>query len=814
LFYENQTINNLIHLKVIPQSLEIELSHNVIETSANTIVSCRINVRGAITKTLLWPANISTDWFNSYNVTDHNNGTYTLDFSTESIPTQGYLESYTIEIFANMTNYGDANEFLTLLVHPIPTIAYVNVSLISVYQGAMVQIRANYTDENSGELIPGANCNVLWQGSYFITPISNQFDITLDTTGMSIDYYSVLITFKRASYETAFENIIVIINNKEVNISVSINSVPIFENSLIEAYFQQQINISTRVRTILGGTYLSGGIMTLISNNYMVNLTETPSTYFTKSIVLDGMYFDSGINTIFLRFEQTNYSTRIFAFQLYIRAQNIDLTTQINYQNVPENYLLEIFYNQIFNLSCRAYAEIDAQFLSGGNITFINGENEIELTESMDYWYNLSIIVSSPFFSIGPNYVYLRFVQNNYTTTTFALQIFVKQIEFHITPIGFDNIIYGNAGDQITIRLNITEQGVENYIENATVSYNWKYNNDFFNELGNGIYELKLKLPAEGSGTYQMQIMVSKEDIIYKTTAFSFIIGIYQIESPNFLPLLIIIGLVVLAGVLGVLSLRSYIILPKRRKKEAELIDKIQVYKDVNNIEALMLIQKESGLPIYTQEIGIFENDDDSFMVAGFIQAITNFSQVLIKKEFNKYKNTESLSEYSKYIIELDFNIFQLLVCDYESLRLLLFLKEKSSERLKKQLYLLTKALTSQYGEKFITFVGNITYIKNDIISIINQFLFLHYAKKFNVNEDKNYVDAIINSGELKKMEIRLYNVILSITKQNKEFSLQAPIAQIHEKNKDIVLEALDTLIKKKLIVSPYNIGVKLKKNQ
>ena len=310
----------------------------------------------------------------------------------------------------------------------------------------------------------------------------------------------------------------------------------------------------------------------------------------------------------------------------------------------------------------------------------------------------------------------------------------------------------------------------------------------------------------------QIKIFVSKEDSIYKTTEFSFIVEIRRIEPPNIFLWVVIISLIAFSGILGILSLRTYVILPQKRKREAELIDKIQVYKDVNNIQAVMLIQKSSGLPIYTQQIRIFDRDDDSVIVSGFIQAITNFSEVLIDKEFSKYKDIKTRSEYSKYIIELDFNIFYLLVCDYDTVRILIFLREKSSERLKKQLYFLILALNSQYSEKFTQFIGDINSIRNEIVYMLNQFLFIHYIEKFKVNEDKKYVDAIINSSELKKIETRLFNVILSITKENKEFNLQDPITMIHEKNKDIVLEALDTLIRKKLIISTYSAGLKPKK--
>ncbi len=92
----------------------------------------------------------------------------------------------------------------------------------------------------------------------------------------------------------------------------------------------------------------------------------------------------SGINTLFLRFEQANYTTKIFPFQLFIRAQNVNLSAQINHQDVPENYLLEQSYNEEFQISCRAFADIEGVFLSGGIITFVNGEYEVELLETAE----------------------------------------------------------------------------------------------------------------------------------------------------------------------------------------------------------------------------------------------------------------------------------------------------------------------------------------------------------------------------------------------------------------------------------------------
>ena len=71
-----------------------------------------------------------------------------------------------------------------------------------------------------------------------------------------------------------------------------------------------------------------------------------------------------------------------------------------------------------------------------------------------------------------------------------------------------------------------------------------------------------------------------------------------------------------------------------------------------------------------------------------------------------------------------------------------------------------------------------------------------------------------MESGDLTKLETRLINVISSMTKINKLFMLRSAIAQIEEKNEDLVLEALNTLIIRKIIISPYSSEIRQKKER
>ncbi len=811
-FYENQTMENLIHLKIVAQPLHLEVPHYALEGNANSVISCQINVTGAITGALLYPVNVSTDWFNPYNITDHNNGTYTLEFSTVNIPTSGFLESYTIQIFANKTNYGNTNEFITLLVHPLSTEASVNTSLVSVNSNNIVNLKVNYTTEVSSELITDSNCTVTWQGSFLTTPVSDGFHIKLYTSGLAVDYYTALIKLEKVGYEVAFESVTVIIIEQDINLTVSINSEQITENTLVDSFFQQTINITARAYALIDAEYLSGGEITLISNNYQKNLTETLFTYFSTSLILDGANFASGVNTIFLRFEQANYTTKIFPFQLFIRAQNVNLSTQIDHYDIHESFLMERYFNQEFQVSCRAFVDIEGAFLSGGNITFINGEYEVELVENADYWFNQTILLSTSFFTIGPNYAYLRFHQNNYTTTIFAFQILVKQLEINVDTLDFESFISGAPGESILIRLNLTESSSSTYVENATVFYSWNFGAGYFSEISGGIYELELSLPSSFTGSYDLELIITNKGIIYKTKEFTFFININQIEGPNILLWIIIYSLIAVSGILGVLSLRTYVILPKRREREAELISRIQVFKDVWNIRAVILIHKFSGLPVYSEEISM-SKDHDSFLISGFIQAITAFSETFVDKEFSGTTKLATDYEYLKTIIDLDFRFFQLLVCDYENIRVLLVLRDEASEHLKKQLYSLAVEINSRFNEELKNFSGAVDdLMRKQFGDLLNQFLFLHYNRSFEITPNQNYLQSIKESEDLSKLEIRLINVISSMAKINKMFTLRAAIDLIEEKNEDIVLEALNSLILRKAIISSYSSKLHQKK--
>jgi len=588
-YFENHSLTDLIHLKIINQSLIVEVPHEVIHVDANSYAGFQINIIGAISNTFITGGvNITTDWNKEYTVTDHLNGSVTLNLSTDNIPLEGIIKTYTVTIFANKVNYGSTSAFISITVHPIPAVVNVNTSIVDIKLHESFSLKMNYTVGESNEIINEAILNVSWVSSFNILSSVNNFIINFSTADLSLGSYVVRFRLNHPGYETAFESVYVTILPLEINV-------------------------------------------------------ET--------------------------------------------------------------------------------------------ITF-NGTIDID------------------------------------------------------------------AGGSSSIRILLTEDGSGKVIENANVTYSWHFLfGGLFENKGNGIYEMEISIPESAKGAYTIDLTITTGDAELKNRNFSFNIYVSQETPPNYLFIGIVIALLSVVGVLGTLSLRSYVIVPRKRKKERIFQNTIQVFKDVKNIQAVMFIQRSSGMPFFNKNYAAF-NSKDNFLLSGFIQAITLFGEQMISGEMAEDQHKKKYKEiYSKNIIELNFKFFHLLICDYQSVRSLLILREQSSERLKKQFYMLSVEIDAKLGNKIEKFKGKLEDFEVDVDILLNNFLSLYLLEPYKLIEDASYMQFLKKGRELQSIEVRILNVIIAKTKFEKEFTLIQIVEEIDEKNVDKIYGGLHTLIGRNIIV-------------
>jgi len=353
--------------------------------------------------------------------------------------------------------------------------------------------------------------------------------------------------------------------------------------------------------------------------------------------------------------------------------------------------------------------------------------------------------------------------------------------------------------DNSTIRFFYYSEFDEEGIPDAQVLVNISNPNYYtIRDLSEGIYSIEFSTEfINNTGVYRL---------IFEFTLIGYEpqIHIYQFEitdppiipeGPNLWLWAILFASIGFGTVFAALSLRSYVILPRKRKKEADLLAKTQGFKDLKNIQAIVIIHKLSGIPIYSKSYSILEKHKKE-LFSGFIQAIT-----MIGEEFAEKEITESEKSFGvEKLMELDFKQFYCLIADIEEIRTVFILKEKSSEKLKNQISHLILALNLKLSKELEDWDGALDDFEILVPQIINEYFDLYYKESFTLTADINLI-KMKKEKKLTKMDLRIINVIQSMSKDNKIPDINNIVELVHEENKDLIIKAIESLIKQKIII-------------
>ena len=219
----------------------------------------------------------------------------------------------------------------------------------------------------------------------------------------------------------------------------------------------------------------------------------------------------------------------------------------------------------------------------------------------------------------------------------------------------------------------------------------------------------------------------------------------------------------------------------------------------MRNIEAIIISSKQSGMTLYNRTFSILDEDYITGF-SGFIQAITILGKQYTK-EGVKVESEDKLKDNVKEIKELDFNFFHSLICDYEQIRIILLLREKSSEQLRKEIEHLAKDLYSECEDLIVGFMGNLKALKVPFEEVIDRHLAFYYKGPFTLNKNEKY-QSLKLSGDLSKLEVRVLNVLESQAKYNKQFYLNDLFTSLLQNvDQDSLIIAIESLIAHELII-------------
>ena len=437
-YYESQSINGLIRIKIITQPLALEVPPSVVYADANDYAVFNITVIGAESKTPVFPANVSTDWYLDETIKSRGNGIYTINVSTFEITTHGVMETFFITIYANKTNYGTTSEIFALAINPIEATSNINATTIEAFTNSSCNVKVNYTIESSGQIITGSSCSVIWDSDFEITTISNEFIIIFNTTGLSLGTHVAVIELTHFGYTNVTKSVNIVITPIGTEI-VLLNQLP------IEVVQSDEIQIKCRYLAD-GVDFLSGNISLIgdISGDFILNgsnYTYTVDTY------------DLTIKTYLLQILAvgTNLETSIRDLFLSVVALEIAIETDssvITYQNGEEDNIIEIIVNDEshderitdFDVICE-YGLQSWELTLTSNNTFILDLNDLNLAPAIDA-YILNITVFNPYGeSVSTIFSVIVPIASNDINVIYQIIIIMLSIFFVTVIVGISSYI-------------------------------------------------------------------------------------------------------------------------------------------------------------------------------------------------------------------------------------------------------------------------------------------------------------------------------------------------------------------------------------
>ncbi|MFX0139856.1 MAG: hypothetical protein ACFFDN_39815, partial [Candidatus Hodarchaeota archaeon] len=297
------------------------------------------------------------------------------------------------------------------------------------------------------------------------------------------------------------------------------------------------------------------------------------------------------------------------------------------------------------------------------------------------------------------------------------------------------------------------------------------------------------------------KIEISIDDVTLEISYIEFI----PTESSSFLLLwTVIILLLLIVSVLSGLILRSYYFIPHKMKKKTNLLLRTQKFKDAENIQGILLIHSESGLPIFTKNYS-YLMEDKKTLFSGFIQAISLVSDEISIKKLHKSNSNEASNGITlKKIVELDFKHFYCLILDIEEIRTVLILKNKSSKRLKQQMLNFTLEVYLRNVERLKDWDHNLDFFNKEIPPLINKYFDLFYKDFFKIAIEKSNLHRIKKDMNISKREYQLMTNIFQFSQEDGKFKLMTLIEKLNDKNEDLIIDGIEALINHKLII-PIN---------
>ncbi|MHA1766124.1 MAG: hypothetical protein ACTSVK_07665, partial [Promethearchaeota archaeon] len=250
----------------------------------------------------------------------------------------------------------------------------------------------------------------------------------------------------------------------------------------------------------------------------------------------------------------------------------------------------------------------------------------------------------------------------------------------------------------------------------------------------------------EDIGEYSVEIVFLSSGI-YAGVSSSDSNNYYQVRVVNYGVLIldnyqyILIGL----GIATVLSLSIYrgYVVPRRNRQRQALLDIHRRFADIENMQYVLIIHKETSTSIFSQTFT--EIPIDSTLISGFLSAISSFGKEIGTKVKNSQQGVfATISDEKTGLEELSYQQFKIAVIEGYYVRTAVLLLKSASPTLRSKIRQFNAEFEREYLSTLEHFSGQIP-APEPILELIEKILFADLLYPHNVipSKAKNYLANI-----------------------------------------------------------------------
>ncbi len=511
-YFSNKTITADIVLSPLP--IEVEMTANPTTPVWGMLVQLNANVTDARTGAAILGANTQISILGvNHTMTEIGGGIYQYSLDTSSYNAGLLVVSITVK----MVNHETRQRDFQIRVSKVDSTLSATADPLVIFNGASVNVQANYSVVSSGTEISSGTLTFSWiggTGSLTWSPSLLLYVGTVPVSGVPVGHYQILVQASSLNY-------------KSLSLPLSIE-VRVINTELVAEGSQTVLNVisgdflnvtvylnATDTNQPIDSASLSFGIGNLVDS-----LTE-----------LGGGYYRASINTTTL--DILEYQLTITSEKSGYAPTSIQYTIEV--QSIPTEILAvsDAIQSAYYGTHCtyRFYLNDTHNNVGVDNATsaFILGATNGSLVDLGNGYYELNVNTSALLASSIPYDISVSFQKDKYDYALTSAKIQVLPIP---TEIVGKQLVSIPVGDDFKQLLFFNDTLNDLAIPAATATVIWTFGTNQLSDLGNGSYSFgfaEADISRLEIGNYTLRIIMSFKN--YQTSELIVQLNIREIKT-------------------------------------------------------------------------------------------------------------------------------------------------------------------------------------------------------------------------------------------------------------------------------------------